>query len=175
MDICLRDYQEADIPVILSVIKEAFAEYKGRLDPPSSAERKTIEIVKAELESANAVVVEVEGSIVGCVFYRPQGDSIYVDRLSVLPRFRNRGLAWAMLEKIEHQARSAGYKTVTLSVRVVLKKQQAYYRRFGFEFEEYGTHAGYAQPTSMKMKKNLIAGTKENIDEYPNKSTGALL
>jgi protein-S-isoprenylcysteine O-methyltransferase Ste14 len=42
----LRDYKETDIPIMLSVIKEAFAEYTGRLDPPSSAERKTIGIVK---------------------------------------------------------------------------------------------------------------------------------
>ena len=28
----LRDYRETDIPVMLSVIKEAFVEYKGQLE-----------------------------------------------------------------------------------------------------------------------------------------------
>lgn len=151
----LRDYNQTDIPTILSVIKEAFAEYKDQLDPPSSAERKTIEIVKAELASANALVAEVEGRVVGCVFFQPQGEGIYIDRLSVLPAYRNRGLARAMLKEIEYKANSAGYKMLLLSVRLALKKQQAYYRRYGFEFQEYDTHAGYTEPTSMKMRKEL--------------------
>ena len=151
---------EADIPIILSVIKEAFAEYKGQLDPPSSAERKTIEIVQAELESANALVVEVDGKIVGCVFFQPQSEGIYIDRLSVLPEYRNRGIASAMLKEIEYRAKSTGYKTLMLSVRLALEKQQAYYNRLGFEFQEYGTHVGYTGPTYMKMKKEIAAGKK---------------
>jgi ribosomal protein S18 acetylase RimI-like enzyme len=145
---------------MLSVIKEAFAEYKGKLDPPSSAERKTIEIVEAELEVANALMVEVDEKIVGCVFFRPQGEGIYIDRLAVLPEYRNRGIASAMLKEIECRARATEYKTLTLSVRLALEKQQAYYNRLGFEFQEYGTHEGYTKPTYMKMRKE----TKE-IDE----------
>jgi len=151
----LRDYRDTDIPAILLVIKEAFAEFKGQLDPPSSAERKTIAIVRAELQSANALVVEADGKIVGCVFFRPQGIGIYIDRLSVLPAYRNRGIASAMLKEIECRARSTGYKTLMLSVRLVLEKQQAYYSRLGFEFQEYGTHQGHTKPTYMKMRKDI--------------------
>jgi ribosomal protein S18 acetylase RimI-like enzyme len=151
----LRDYAEPDIPSILSVIKQAFAEYKGRLDPPSSAERKIIDIVKTELKTANALVVEIEGTIVGCVFFQPKGNGIYIDRLAVLPKHRNRGLATAMLKEIERRAKSRGYTSLLLSVRLALEKQQAYYEKYGFEFEAYGAHEGYAQPTYMKMKKEL--------------------
>ena len=58
-------YHEAtdeDIPQILMVIKAAFAEYEGRLDPPSSAERKTVAIVREELMGAvNGVFGEENG------------------------------------------------------------------------------------------------------------------
>jgi len=37
-DFILRDYQEADIPYLLDVIQQAFAQYQGQLQPPSSAE-----------------------------------------------------------------------------------------------------------------------------------------
>lgn len=151
----LRDYREADIPIILSVIKEAFAEYTGQLDPPSSAEGKTVEMVEAELEGANALVAEADGKIVGCVFYRPQGEGLYIDRLSVLPAYRKRGIASSMLNEIEFRARTAGYKSLQISVRLVLKKLQAYYSKLGFEFFEFGAHVGYTEPTYMNMIKKI--------------------
>ena len=151
----LRPYTVEDLPAMLSVIRTAFAEYTGKLDPPSSAEHKTIEIVRTELEGADALVAEVEGNLVGCVFFRPQHEGVYIDRLSVLPEFRKRGIASALLNEVEIEAKTAGYEALTLSVRLVLKQQQAYYNRRGFEFFEYGTHPGYAEPTYMKMKKDL--------------------
>jgi predicted N-acetyltransferase YhbS len=151
----LRNYRETDIPVILSVIKEAFAEYREYLDPPSSAEQITMEKVIAELESADALVAETDGKMVGCIFFRPQGEGVYVGRLSVLPGYRSRGIARAMFKEIEHRARSEGYRTLMLEVRLVLGKQLALYNKLGFEFHEYGTHEGYTQPTYMKMRKVL--------------------
>ena len=100
-------------------------------------------------------MAEVDGKIVGCVFFRPQDEGIYIDRLAVLPEYRNRGIATAMLKEIECRAESTGYKTLMLSVRLALEKQQAYYNRLEFEFQEYGTHPGYTEPTYMKMRKEI--------------------
>ena len=151
----LRDYREADIPAILSVIKTAFAEYRGVLDPPSSAEAKTLAIVRTELAEADALVMVFGEEIIGCIFYRRRGESCYIDRLSVLPAHRNQGLARAMLAEVEHRAKTDGYKTLTLSVRLPLKKQQAYYRRIGYEFRKYYTHEGYREPTEIVLQKLL--------------------
>lgn len=152
----LRDYVGDDIPTILDVIKSAFAEYQGKLDPPSSAERKTIELVKEELQTANAIVVEVEERIVGCVFYQNTDEGVYLDRLSVLPDFRKQGIATSLMAEVERRARNEfGAEALRLSVRLSLKKQQALYKRFGFEFLEFGTHEGYPKPTYMKMMKRL--------------------
>ena len=100
----LRDYRPADIPRLLYVIKTAFAEQRGLVDPPSSAESKTIEIVEAELRTANALVVESGGEIIACVFYQPNGDDIYIVRLSVFQAYRRRGIGKLLMREAEKRA-----------------------------------------------------------------------
>lgn len=151
----LRDYWETDIPTILSVIKTAFVEYRGVLDPPSSAEAKTLAIIREELTAADALVMTFSGEIIGCVFYRRRGESCYIDRLSVLPAHRKQGVARAMLAEVERRAKMNGFKSLTLSVRLPLKKQQAYYRKIGYEFLAYYTHEGYSEPTEIVLQKFL--------------------
>jgi predicted N-acetyltransferase YhbS len=156
VDFTIRNYREADIPAILAVIKEAFREYQGKLIPPSSAERKTIEIVRAELAEATALVAEVDGQIGGCVFYRPQAGAIYLDRLAVLPQYRRRGMATALLARVEAKARDLGFASLTLSVRLALEGQQRFYERLGFVAAGQDSHPGFTEPTSLKMKKTLL-------------------
>lgn len=151
----LRDYEEGDIPSLLSVIKRAFKEHRGKLNPPSSAESKTVEIVREELTKANAIVVDIDHEVAGCVFYQPMDESVYIDRLSVLPEYRNRGIALALLTLVEKRARDQRFKTLTLSVRLPLIQQQTYYRKLGFECEKLDAHEGFTGPTFMEMKKVL--------------------
>ena len=152
----IRPCIDSDVPDILSVITSAFAEHRGKLVPPSSAERKTIEVVREELAQAEACVAEDEGRLVGCVFFRPRGDSVYLDRLAVLPGMRGRGIASALIATVEHAARARGVGALTLTVRLALTRQRALYEKLGFEFVEFGTHEGFTEPTSMKMRKRLI-------------------
>jgi ribosomal protein S18 acetylase RimI-like enzyme len=152
----VRDYQAEDIPAMLRVIKESFAEYDGRLVPPSSARGKTIEILESELERAQALVVEAAGEIVGCVLFRPRDEGIYFERLSVLPGYRNRGLAQLMLAEVERRALEAGERSLWLSVRLVLTELRDFYNRLGFKPFEYGTHEGYEGPTYVKMRKEIM-------------------
>lgn len=154
--IILRDYRESDIPVMLSVIKEAFVQYHGRIDPPSSAEHKTNEIMTAELARADALVVEADGQVVGCVLFRPRDGGIYFERLSVLPAYRNRGLGHLMLDEIERRALLAGETMLWFSVRLELTELQEFYKKVGYEFQEFGAHTGYDRPTYIKMSKHLI-------------------
>jgi ribosomal protein S18 acetylase RimI-like enzyme len=153
--IIVRDYQENDIAAMLAVIKTAFAEYRELLDPPSSAERKTIDILTAELSRSQALVVEVDEIIVGCVLFRHRNKGVYFERLSVLPSYRHQGLAHLMLEEIERRAILAGETVLWLSVRLVLTRLLDFYKDLGFVFQEFGTHPGYDQPTYMKMRKKL--------------------
>jgi predicted N-acetyltransferase YhbS len=160
MNFTLRPHTDTDVPALLAVIRAAFAQYRGRIDPPSSAEHKTVEIVRAELAQADAVVAEADGRIVGCVFYRPVtndwGTSMYIDRLAVHPDARGQGLADRLLAEAERATRARGLAAMMLSVRIPLTELHAFYRKRGFEAVGTTTHAGYAQPTSMVFRKSVI-------------------
>lgn len=151
----LRDYHASDIPKISEVIKAAFAEYQGRLEPPSSAEMKSPEVVKKELKAGNALVIEANGTIVACVFYQPKGEDVYLERLAVLPDYRKQGIATMLIREVEKRAKERRAKGLSLSVRLALTKQQAFYSSLGFKFESYGTHVGFSEPTFMIMKKRF--------------------
>ncbi len=151
----LRDYRDDDISLILSLIKTAFSEQIGLVDPPSSAESKTIEIVRNELETANALVVEIDGAIAGCVFYQPKDESIYFDRLAVLPEFRRRGIGKLLIDEVEQRAKKEGYREMSLSVRIELVAQQKYYEAMNYKIVSNESHEGYSRPTYVVMRKTL--------------------
>lgn len=153
--ISYRTAAESDSADILRVIKTAFAEYEGKLDPPSSAHRKTIEAVREELASATALLAESTTEIVGCVFYQPKEDYMYLYRLSVLPAWRKRGIAANLINLVEQQAVQEHFHAVRLSVRIGLRENQLYYARKGYTFKQYGTHDGYEHPTYLVFEKRL--------------------
>jgi predicted N-acetyltransferase YhbS len=151
----IREITEPDVPWIVDVIQAAFEEYRGRLDPPSSAHHKTADIVRRELADGGAFVACDTQAIVGCVFYHLYPDHLYLDRLAVLPSFRHQGIARALIQAVETRARQAGLGEVRLSVRLMLESNLAYYERLGYRFLSYGTHAGYTTPTSVTLCKQV--------------------
>ena len=151
----VRDMTEHDIPSVIDVIRTAFEEYRGRLDPPSSAHHKTADIVRRELADGGAFVACEAQGMVGCVFYHRYPDHLYLDRLAVLPSHRRQGIAGALMRAVEQRAGQYGLGEVRLSVRVVLERNRAYYERLGYRFLGYGTHAGYTTPTSVTLGKQL--------------------
>lgn len=155
MDFTLRAWRNDDVPALLALIQVAFARYRGRIDPPSSAEHKTIEIVRAELETSDARVAEFEDRVVGCVFFRAQGDAMYLDRLAVRPEFQRLGIANALLAEVECAARERGLTALSLSVRIPLVELQRFYLKRGFEVTGTATHAGYTEPTTLRLRKPL--------------------
>jgi ribosomal protein S18 acetylase RimI-like enzyme len=107
------------------------------------------------MREATAVVAEHDGTVVGSVFYRPQGDTVYLDRLAVLPDWRGHGIGKRLMDIVESRTAELGLEKVTLSVRIALTENQIYYRKLGYEFVAYGTHTGYAEPTYMVLAKQL--------------------
>lgn len=150
-----RAVTEADLPLMVDVIRAAFAEYEDRLDPPSSAQRRTVESTRQELVNASALVATIEQELVGCVLYFPKTDHMYLARLAVLPAYRGRGIARSLLAAVEERAREAGLPSVQLSVRLQLAELRVAYERLGYRFLRYGTHAGYAAPTYVTLYKPL--------------------
>ncbi|HEX6289762.1 MAG TPA: GNAT family N-acetyltransferase [Herpetosiphonaceae bacterium] len=151
----IREATEADIPQIVEVIRAAFAEYDGRLDPPSSAQARTVEATRRELARGSAIVALLDGAIVGCVFYFAYADHMYFSRLAVLSAYRGRGFARRLIVAVEDRSRVVGLSRVRLSVRLALPELRAAYERLGYTFLRYGTHEGYAEPTYVTLQKAL--------------------
>ena len=161
----VRDMLADDAPQVVEVIRTAFEEYRGYLDPPSSAHYKTVEIVCSELADGGGFVACAAQAIVGCVFYHIAPEHLYLDRLAVLPGYRRQGIAGVLIQAVEQRAGDYGLSEVRLSVRLALEGNRAYYERLGYTLLSYGTHAGYTTPTSVTLHKWLAPECLKRSDE----------
>ena len=157
MNIVIRECLKEDLPDVLRLIQAAFAEQKGVVDPPSSAERQVLEGLEKDLETSSILIAQDNSSseIVGCVILKPKDESLYIGKLSVSPNRRSEGIAFKLMKQAEEIAIENGFRSLLLSVRLVLVEQQAYYERFGFKEVSLGTHEGFSEPTFINMEKVL--------------------
>jgi ribosomal-protein-alanine N-acetyltransferase len=105
----------------------------------------TREMYLAELENTGVSYVfvarEATGHIVGfCSFWRVL-DELHINNLAVLPMYRRRGVASAILERVFDEARVLGATRATLEVRRSNDAARQLYERFGFVVA--GVRRGY--------------------------------
>jgi [ribosomal protein S18]-alanine N-acetyltransferase len=105
----------------------------------------TREMYLAELENTGVSFVfvarEATGHIVGfCSFWRVV-DELHINNLAVLPMYRRRGVASAILERVFDEARVLGATRATLEVRRSNDAARQLYERFGFAVA--GVRRGY--------------------------------
>ncbi len=151
----LREAATADIPAALAVLHAAFEEYQGRIDPPSGVHRETVESLATAMETGRLILAELDATLAGCVLYRADSDHIYFGRLAVLPAYRRRGVAGALIAYVEQRGRELNLPHVRLGVRVALPELRDRYLRMGYRLVEARRHEGYAEPTYLIMEKSL--------------------
>lgn len=155
MSVLIRSASFNDAPVLLSIIKQAFEQYRGRIDPPSSAMSKTLDVVLEEMSAAD-VLMAVDGGVpVGCIFFKLRTGVIYWDRLSVLPGHRKQGIATRLIEAVEQDAGRRGISRLQLEVRLNLAYLHDFYEKLGYGVLGSGSHPGFTQPTFLLMEKEI--------------------
>jgi ribosomal protein S18 acetylase RimI-like enzyme len=154
-NLLLREATDADVPIIVAIIHAAFKEYDGAIDPPSGAHKETGEHIRQKLTTDRAALASIADQTVACVLYRDEGDHMYFGRLAVLPAYRSRGIAGALIDYVEGRARELSLPRVRLGVRVALPRLRAQYERRGYRLIEERRHEGYAEPTYIIMEKVL--------------------
>lgn len=154
--VVLREAVDRDAPALVRLMHAAFAEYLGRLDPPSAAHTESIESVRKRLNEGSAVLALVNDQPAGFAFYQPQDTHLYFSRLSVVPEWRRQGVGRALIDYVEAQARQRGFQGVRLGVRVQLPELQARYERLGYQVTRRVAHEGHAEPTYVLMEKNVL-------------------
>lgn len=154
-NLTLRDARPDEAPLVTGLILTAFEEFRGRLVPPSGAHNETPDKVGAKMAQGGAILAYVDAEVVGCVLYYPEGGHLYLGRLAVLPAYRQHGLGHALVAAVEDKARQAGYNCVSLSVRVALPENRAFFERMGYRWCSDEYHPGFTQPTFVKLEKKL--------------------
>jgi GNAT superfamily N-acetyltransferase len=149
----LRAATPDDAALISRITREAWA---GRVDPTSSAHREPIEQIAAELAEGGGFVLRVGDDVAGSVRYSPvDGERAWeVRRMGVLPRWRGKGYALAMMNAVIAQARRGGIFDLRLAVRHDQRRVIEVYSEMGFVLAPHivYTHQtpGSAAPTVMQ-------------------------
>lgn len=140
---------------LLDLILASFAYMNGRIDPPSSALALTSETLKAKAFSEIAYAALDGEQLVGCIFCRPELESLYVGKLAVLPTAQGKGIGKRLLALAETKARELGLKTLRLETRIELTDNHATFAAWGFRKTAENRHAGFDRTTSIEMRKAI--------------------
>jgi N-acetylglutamate synthase-like GNAT family acetyltransferase len=160
----LREAEISDAGTIADLIRAAFEEYRGKLDPPSGAHAESANTISQKLVLAHAILAFIGDLAAGCVLYDIAKDYVYLFRLVVLPQYRLRGIGRSLIEHVEAKARSLNLPYVRLGERVALPRLRAYYDCMGYRYLESRTHPGYASPTYVILQKDIRSVNSAEVE-----------
>jgi ribosomal protein S18 acetylase RimI-like enzyme len=135
---------------VLALIRAEFAYMDGRIDPPSSMRRLTLD----DLSTGGEVWV-IGDPILACVVLTIKSGALYVGKLAVAGTARRQGLARVLIAVAEDRAVALGLAKLELQVRVELVSNQNTFAALGFVETARTAHPGYDRPTSITMERRV--------------------
>ena len=101
------------------------------------------------------LIARLDGMAVGCgALKRLDETTVEVKRMYVEPELRRKGVAKAILQSLEDQARALGANRLVLETGIYQDEAIGLYRSFGFvEIECFGEYAGV--PTSVCFERSI--------------------
>ncbi|HEX9372886.1 MAG TPA: GNAT family N-acetyltransferase [Roseiflexaceae bacterium] len=154
-DLVLREATEDDLPIIVAIIRAAFAEYEGPPSPPSGVYRDSGERVLKKMESGRAALALLDGEPVGCAVYEPSEGYVYFGRLAVLPSYRHHKIGAALVSYVEERGRQIGMQYVRLGVRSGLPQLREWYELAGYALVEECFMPGFDEPIYVMLEKDV--------------------
>ena len=142
---------------LLRLILASFAYMNGRIDPPSSALSLTPRSLK-EKATAEIGYIALDGDqLAGCIFCRPEAESLYIGKLAVLPATQGKGIGKRLLTLAEATAKERGLGALRLETRIELTENHATFAAWGFIKTAENRHTGFDRTTSIEMRKFLTS------------------
>jgi GNAT superfamily N-acetyltransferase len=138
---------------LLALIRAAFADMEGRIDPPSSVHRLQAADLARQAESGEVWVMGQPP--VAAMVLTPKADALYLGKLAVDRGFRGEGLARRLIACAEGRARAGGWAALELQVRVELVENQRVFAGLGFVETGRTAHEGFDRPTSITFRKTV--------------------
>ncbi|WP_294608674.1 GNAT family N-acetyltransferase [Roseovarius sp.] len=144
-----------DFAALHALLTRCFAYMQGRIDPPSSLNRLTVDGLREMAENREVWVMEDQARPIACMILTPRPDTLYLGKLAVDSNQRGKGLARALVEHALHRAERLGLESVTLETRIELVENHATFGALGFRRIAETAHPGYDRPTSITMTRSL--------------------
>jgi GNAT superfamily N-acetyltransferase len=149
---------------LLALILASFAYMNDRIDPPSSALSLTPQSLKEKAMSEIGYVALDGNQLAGCIFCRPEAESLYIGKLAILPSEQGKGIGRRLLTLAEATAREHGFNALRLETRIELTGNHATFARWGFTKAAENRHAGFDRTTSIEMRKRLFGSSQPSPD-----------
>ncbi len=140
---------------LLNLLHDAFAYMDERIDPPSSLHRLDLAAIESKANQENFLIAKQNNLLVGCAFFKPLDEAIYIGKVAVTSQCRQKGLAKQMFMLIEKMAIADEFEYLELETRVELIENHQTFASLGFVKVGESAHVGYDRPTSITMRKKL--------------------
>lgn len=142
-----------DFTALLSLLRACFAYMEGRIDPPSSLGRMTLDSLRADAADKEIWVIEDTDQPIACMILTPQPDTLHLGKLATAPSHRGTGLARRLIDHASARARARGLPSITLQSRIELIENHAVFRALGFSETGATSHPGFPRPTSLTFTR----------------------
>jgi HEAT repeat protein/ribosomal protein S18 acetylase RimI-like enzyme len=154
MNLRISEARPEEAALVYEIMREAFAEYTGTLEPPSGANSETLTDVETAMTKGGAILARLEGeeTAVGSARYELRPGYLYAGRVSVRPTYRGKGVGSAMMRYLEEIARRHNLFQIQVNVRMSLPSNVALYRALGFEIVRIEPHSKGPQTVATLVK-----------------------
>jgi 8-oxo-dGTP pyrophosphatase MutT (NUDIX family)/predicted GNAT family N-acyltransferase len=143
--------------IVHQIMRDAFAEYEGVLQPSSGANKETVTDVQQAMVEGGALLAWLGDIAVGAARFRLDPDEmLYVGRVAVLPAYRKHGVGRALMLHMEAVARQHQRTKIHVGVRMALPQNITFYQHLGYEIVLIEPHPrGFDQVAT--MVKDLLS------------------
>lgn len=149
-------FDAADDPApVLALIRAAFGDTDGRIDPPSSMHRLSAADALHQAVAGEVWVIGPADAPRACAFFTQDPNALYIGKLAVADRARGRGHARALVDRAEARARALGLPALELRTPVDLAENHTAFARPDFARTGADAHPGFDQPTSYTYRRSV--------------------
>lgn len=140
---------------LLDLMRDAFSDTIGRVDPPSTVFRSTLADLARRAETEDLLIARDARGLAGCLFLRHDWDELFLGRFAIARPHRGSGLARRMITRALSRALTTGKTRLVLETRVTLRDNQQRFRALGFSITGGRAHAGYTGVTTLRMVRPI--------------------
>jgi ribosomal protein S18 acetylase RimI-like enzyme len=126
----IRTFQDADENAVIALWNEVLPDSAPHNDPATTIRQKLA------VERDLFFVAEIEDQIAGTVMGGYDGHRGWIYSVAVTPKYRHRGIASALIRRLETALIERGCLKVNLQVRSSNTGVIAFYERLGYSVEE---------------------------------------